>query len=207
VIAAVVLAAGRSERFGEPKQLVRLGGASLVRRAVGAAVDGGCIPVIAVLGSAAERVGRELVGSPARSVINDDWKAGLASSVRAGVAALDGESAVRAVLLLTCDQPLLDGAIVREILEAFDGAAGRIVACEYAGTVGVPALFERSRFPELADLSGERGASRILREHAADVVRVPWPGGAIDIDTPEDYERFRRGPAGCDRIRAGERES
>jgi molybdenum cofactor cytidylyltransferase len=77
---------------------------------------------------------------------------------------------------------------VRRIGERFDRAEGRIVACEYAGTIGVPALFERSLFPELLALSGSTGAKPVLEAHPTDVVRLPWPDGAKDIDRPEDLQ-------------------
>jgi molybdenum cofactor cytidylyltransferase len=82
---------------------------------------------------------------------------------------------------------LLTPDVIRELCDAFDGAEGRMVACEYAGTFGVPALFERSRFGELLQLKGDRGAKRVLARHPEDVLRVPWPDGAVDIDRPGDY--------------------
>jgi len=124
-------------------------------------------------------------------VVNDGWKEGMASSLRAGVAAAGDDPTVEAVLLLPCDQPKLDGRIVRRMLDAFDGAPTSLVACEYSGELGVPALFGRAHFLDLAALRGDHGARKLLRRPGLEVTRVDWPDGAIDIDTPEDYEAFR----------------
>jgi molybdenum cofactor cytidylyltransferase len=87
-------------------------------------------------------------------------------------------------------QPLLVPAVVRRLLAAFDGVPGRIVACAYAGARGIPTLFERALFPELLCLRGDCGARSILERHVDRAVAVPWPGGAVDVDRPEDYERL-----------------
>jgi molybdenum cofactor cytidylyltransferase len=93
-------------------------------------------------------------------------------------------------LLLCCDQPLITPAILATLVETFDGASGRIVACGYGGTAGIPALFERSRFDELCSRCGDRGAQDLLRRSPEHVVQVAWPEGAVDIDRVEEYERL-----------------
>jgi molybdenum cofactor cytidylyltransferase len=187
VIAAVILAAGESARLGRPKQLLPYRGRTLLRHVVECAAAGGCDPVLVVLGARADELLGELEGTRAHRVLNDAWRQGIGSSVRAGVAAVRREwPDSNAVLLLTCDQPRITADLVRRIGERFDRSDARIVACEYAGTVGVPALFGRSLFPELLALSGSTGAKPVLEAHATDVVGLPWPDGAIDIDRPED---------------------
>jgi len=194
VVAAVVLAAGGSRRLGRPKQLLRLAGRPLVRRVVDAAGAGGCGPVVVVLGAEAEAVRAALAGAAVESVDNERWSEGIASSIRAGIAFVERLSAVRAALLLSSDQVALDADVVRRMLGAFDGASGRMVACEYAGTIGIPALFERSRFGELALLAGEAGAKSLLLRHADAVVRLPWPAGAADVDEPRDCDALDPAP-------------
>lgn len=190
-IAAIVLAAGGASRFERPKQLLKVEGRSLIRRTVDAAVEAGCRPVVVVVGSEAERVRGELVAQPVELTLNPQWSAGLSSSVRAGIAALEDRwPAVRAALFLTCDQPRVTSRVLRKVCDAFDGAPGRMVACRYADTLGVPALFERARFEELQQLRGDVGAKALLRRHPDDVRPVSWPDGALDIDRPEDFERL-----------------
>jgi molybdenum cofactor cytidylyltransferase len=189
VIAAVVLAAGGSTRFGRPKQLLPYRGRSLLRHAVDCSIAGGCDPVVVVLGAQVEDLRPELEGTESRVVVNADWQQGLGTSVRAGVSAVQQTSA-RALLLLACDQPRITPAVVRDLRMRFEETGSRIVASAYAGTIGVPALFDRSLFAELLALNGVGGAKVILQAHTKDVDRVAWPDGAFDIDTPGDYEKL-----------------
>lgn len=187
MIAAVVLAAGGSSRLGRPKPLVREGGVSLVRRTVDAARDGGCDPVVVVVGGAADRVRVELSGLAVEIVENESWRAGQAGSVRVGVRALAGRDEIDGVMLLVCDQPRLDADVVRRLLAAWDGAIGRRVAARYANVCGVPAVFHREWFDRLQRLSGDRGARDLLRGEPG-TVAVDWPDGAYDVDRPEDLD-------------------
>jgi molybdenum cofactor cytidylyltransferase len=185
MIAAVILAAGASSRLGHPKQLVERDGQSLLRHTVACVVEGGCAPVLVVLAPDAPDIARfvaELAGLPVEIVENPRWREGQSASVRAGIAALAARPEIAAALLLVVDQPSLTVAVVRRLCGAFDGATGRIVASAYAGTLGVPAIFERSRFPDLMALAGDRGAKPLFVRHAADVRQVPWPAGALDVD-------------------------
>jgi molybdenum cofactor cytidylyltransferase len=187
LIAAVILAAGASARLGRPKQLLAYRGRTLLRHVVDCAAAGGCDPVLVVLGAHADAVRAELEETTAHAVRNDAWRQGVGSSVRAGVDAVQrGWQDASAVLLLTCDQPRLTPELVRRLRERFVRTAARIVACEYAGIVGVPALFARSLFPELLALPGPTGAKPVLQAHAREVVGFAWPDGAADVDTPED---------------------
>jgi len=187
MIGAVLLAAGGSSRMGRPKQLLRYRGSSLVRRAARAALDAGCAPLIVVLGAAAEPVRAELAGLPVETVVNAGWAGGVSGSIRLGVARLSLDPRpIRAAVLLACDQPRLDATVLARLMVAFDGRSGSRVACAYGDTVGVPALFERAWFPRLTRLGGDRGAKTLLAECPALLATVPWPEGAIDVDSPED---------------------
>ncbi len=192
MIAAVILAAGASSRFGSPKALLEFEGRTLLSRAVRCALDGGCDPVVLVLGSGARRCRDEAAGEPVQVVVNSDWGEGMGSSIRAGISALAGRTGIRGALLLTCDQPLLTSSLVADMRIAFEGFAAdsprSAVVCGYAGTRGIPALFGALLFASLERLRGDRGAKSVL-EHDADEVRViDWPDGAVDIDRPEDYD-------------------
>ena len=185
MIAAVVLAAGASSRLGRPKALVPFEGRPLIRVAVTAATDGGCRPVLVVLGSDAETIRQSVGDSAVQYVINEDWREGMASSIRAGIRAL-GAPAPDGVLLLACDQPHLTPDIVRELCGRFGQGGVSAVACAYAGTIGIPALFGRSRFDELLELRGDRGARSVLERNPECLATLDWPSGAFDVDRPQD---------------------
>lgn len=187
-IGALVLAAGGSSRMGRPKQLIEFRGRTLVRNATLAALRGGCRPVWVVLGAHAARVRREVADLEARIVVHRGFRAGLASSIRRGLAELRrGAESPEAVMLLLCDQPWLSGVVVRRLARAWLRAARHegitMAACEYSGTLGTPAVFAREEFPRLAALGGDRGAKALLLGSAKRVVRVSWERGAIDLDS------------------------
>ena len=183
MIAAVVLAAGASTRLGESKQLAMLGSETLLERAVRCARKAGCVPVIVVLGAVAvEIIARSRLGD-AVPVINDEWRDGMASSIRLGVRTLGIVAKdVEGVLLMTCDQP----ASTAEHLLALMGGQ-EMKASRYAGRNGVPAYFPEKHFGELMALTGDAGARSLLAQAAS----VEMQHGELDIDTAEDFARAR----------------
>jgi CTP:molybdopterin cytidylyltransferase MocA len=177
---AVVLAAGGSSRLGRPKQLLRHDGATLLERTVATALAAHLRRIVVVLGAHADAV-RASVRMPAECVENVNWQAGVASSIRVGLAALDSPDAV---LLLVCDQPRVSSAHLQALVRAAE--AGKIAASSYAGVIGVPAVFPKRWFGDLESLTGDRGARMLIREHADDTIVLPCPEAAFDIDTEAD---------------------
>ncbi|MDR3669725.1 MAG: nucleotidyltransferase family protein [Holophaga sp.] len=180
-IPAVILAAGASRRLGRPKQLVELEGESLLRRTVRAALAG-CAPVLVVVGARGEDMAAHLEGLPVTLVRNEAWEEGMASSLRAGIRALP--AGAEAVLFLVCDQPAVDGALVRRLLQVRREHPEAVVACGYAGARGTPSIFPAHCFAQLLELRGDRGARGLLAGAGVEV--VPFPEGDADVDYPED---------------------
>jgi molybdenum cofactor cytidylyltransferase len=182
-VAALVLAAGASTRLGSLKQLVVLGGETLLERAVRVAREAGCGPVVVVLGAeCAQVLGNSVLGD-AVPVVNDEWEEGMASSIRLGVRTLgvvakDAEG----VLLMTCDQPAVTAEHLRLLLGQVEVKASR-----YAKRNGVPAFFPKRYFDKLMALKGDAGARELLV--AAQYEELV--GGELDVDTVEDLERAR----------------
>jgi CTP:molybdopterin cytidylyltransferase MocA len=181
--AAVVLAAGASVRLGEPKQMVRLAGETLLERAVRTAREAGCRPVVVVLGASyVEILAYSQLGDVV-PVINDKWKQGMASSIQLGVRAL-GFVAKEAdgVVLMTCDQPAVTAEHLLALMKS-----GEATASSYAARRGVPAYLPANAFAQLMELCGDAGARDLLREAEA----VELAGGELDVDTAEDLNEAR----------------
>lgn len=189
--AAIVLAAGASTRLGRPKQLIALGGKSLLRRAAEAAVDAGASPVIVVLGSEAEALLPELAGLPVLPVTHPDWQQGMGSSLCCGVEALQAEApSVIAVLCMVCDQPKITSEHLRT-LWARHASSGRVIAVRHGNRAGVPAIFPAKYLPELARVNGDKGARSLLAGLSDEEIElVDLPEAAFDLDTLEDLTRL-----------------
>ena len=187
-LAIVVLAAGGSTRMGTAKQLLPLGGQSLLRRAAATAIATGCRPAVVVLGRDADAMRPELAGVDVTIVVNPDWPLGMGGSIRAGIASAASPE-VAGVVVTLCDQPHVDAAALGLLIDAF-ARTGRTVAARYAYTVGVPAVFGRAAFPALLALDPATGAKRLLA--GSDVMAVDLPAAAVDVDTPADYRRVCR---------------
>jgi molybdenum cofactor cytidylyltransferase len=196
-VAAIILAAGRSTRMGGPnKLLAELGGKPLVRTVTEQALASKAQSVIVVTGHQAEQVEKALHGLKVKFVRNPDFAEGLASSVKAGVAAV-ADSADGAVICLG-DMPLISSNLIDRLIEAFAPDRGHLIAVPVSDNRrGNPVLWSRRFFNELMALDGDIGARHLIARHSEAVAEVPVEGfGAfLDIDTPQTLEAARRGEA------------
>jgi molybdenum cofactor cytidylyltransferase len=189
-VAAIILAAGGSSRFGRPKQLEHVSGRSLVQNAVSAAIEARCYPVVLVIGNEGDRVAAEVAGNDVAIAKNPNWHDGIASSIRIGGQFLREKAPETAgAVLMVCDQPYVTSKILCELIYQWRATGKPIVASTYSKTLGVPALFGRSCFDELLRLDGDSGAKPIIFKDKARVEEVLFPEGAHDIDTEEDLGR------------------
>ncbi|HZG52481.1 MAG TPA: nucleotidyltransferase family protein [Pyrinomonadaceae bacterium] len=191
-VGAVILAAGSSSRMGSPKQTLQYRGESLLRRAALAALGAGCSPVIVVTGANAGLSRQELNGLAVREVLNTLWETGMASSIRAGVEGLvmANPNAAAAVLML-CDQPHVTAGVVSALVAAHRATGSPVVASTYGGSFGVPALFAGTLFAELTRFEGRSGAKEIIKRYASETHFLPFRGGELDVDTPDDFARLK----------------
>ena len=189
--AVMILAAGASARLGQPKQLLPFRGRSRLRHAAETALATSCRPVIVVLGALADKLRGELSGLPVTVAVNPQWSEGMSSTIRAGLKAFPPEGAgPDAVLIMLCDQPLIPAQFLERMVAVHQSSGAGIVAAKYGGQAGVPALFSRAYFSELAALSGSGGARQIIVKHTNETRRIPLPEAALDIDRPEDLKRL-----------------
>jgi molybdenum cofactor cytidylyltransferase len=194
-VSAVILAAGRSTRMGGPnKLLAELGGKPLVRIVTEQALASKAADVIVVTGHQAEQVEKALQGLRVKFVRNPDFAAGLASSVKAGIAAVP-QSADGAVICLG-DMPMISAHLIDRLIEAFAPDLGHLIAVPVSDNRrGNPVLWSRRFFQELMTLDGDIGARHLIERHAAAVAEVPVEGAGafLDIDTPQALAAVQRG--------------
>jgi CTP:molybdopterin cytidylyltransferase MocA len=147
-------------------------------------VDVAGAATIVVLGAYATELAPLLRHTPATVVINRDWREGIGSSIRTGVGRLP--AACSGVMVMLADQAAVTAEDLRRLVNAWKRQPDYVAAALYAGAVGVPAIFPRSRFSDLAELRGDLGARKLLQRNPDRLVRVPMESAALDIDTPED---------------------
>jgi len=188
-VGLVILAAGASVRMGRPKQLLLYRGRTLIRWAVETALASVCHPVVVVTGAHAELVKNELKHLPVLVADNGEWEKGMSSSIRIGTETLVATNGdLDGAVVMLCDQPFVTAAVVNALVEARFKTGKRIVASAYGEARGVPAFFGRQLFPEITALEANSGARQVIANHPDDVATVCFAEGAVDVDTPRDYE-------------------
>lgn len=192
-VAGVVLAGGGSSRMGQVKQLLDWQGKPFVRAVAETALAAGLSPVIVVTGADGERVGAACAGLEVRLVENPRWAEGQSTSVRAGVAALpiDPPDEVGAAVFLLADQPQVPVTLVEGLALEYARTLAPIVATLVEDRRANPVLFDRTVFPDLAQVSGDAGGRQVFSRHK--VAYFPWLDRRVgwDVDTMEDYQRLK----------------
>ena len=184
----VLLAAGSSSRLGKPKQLLIFEGNTMVGKMAEIALEV-TNKVVVVTGADGEKVKAGLNTFPVHTIQNNFFREGIASSIRIGLATLLKKfKDIESVIFIVCDQPFVSPGLLRALIEKKQQTNKIIIASEYEGTLGVPALFQRNFFEKLLTLKDDMVAKKIIYEHQGQVATINFPLGKIDIDTMEDYE-------------------
>jgi molybdenum cofactor cytidylyltransferase len=196
-VAAIILAAGKSTRMGEAKQLLRLGDSTVLGQTIENVRRSRVDEIVLVLGSSAEAIRRQLPISlleGLKVVINPAYAQGMATSLRAGLSALDAQ--VDAALIVLADQPFVRPQTLSQIAQLAHqhrSSRAQIVIPSYQGVRGNPVLLDRSVFAEVMALQGDVGCRAIFSSHTERtlMLEVEDEGILLDIDSHEDYERLR----------------
>jgi len=187
-VAGIILAAGASQRMGQPKPLLLWRGKSFICHVARTALDAGLAPVVIVIGAHADEVRSALADLPVEIVYNPNWAEGQSTSVQAGLQALPPETT--AAIFLLADQPRIPVELVRALMARHAQTQPPIVAPMIEGKRGNPVLFDYGVFPDLMSLQGDAGGRLIFSRYPA--AYVPWhdPNLLLDVDTFEDYEQL-----------------
>jgi len=198
MIPALVLAAGKSSRMGRTKALLPVGSSdeTFLHRIIRVLREGGADAVVVVIGgdAAAVRSSLPLDDAQISAVENPRYEEGQLSSLLVGLAAAEQRhDNVEAVMMTLVDLPLISAATVRAVRDAFLANPGApLVRPRRGARHGHPVIFNRSIFGELRRADPSTGAKPVVHAHAAEEVNVDVDdeGAFIDIDTPQDYDRF-----------------
>jgi len=187
--AGVVIAAGSSRRMGRPKQLLDVDGRPLLEVVVGHANASRLDEVLVVLGAAAEEIRSQVDFGRARVLINPEHATGMASSLRAGLAALDGD--VDLAMVILGDQPDVAGRLDR-LLELQEESGLPAAALSFGDLLHPPVVMRRELWGDLMALEGDIGCRAVIRARPALVARLPVAelNHPVDVDTPDDYRRL-----------------
>ena len=184
---AVVLAAGGSRRLGQPKQLLKRDGETLVHRAVRLALETKPQRVLLVVGGHAQAMRDAVADLDVEVVMNAGWEEGLASSVRAAAVALAGDQA--RCLLLACDQPALQHSHLQQLLEGAAVSASACAATVHGDALGIPVVVSAEMFQQARELVGDRGLRAVLQRLPRDSIH-PFEASELqfDLDTADDVQ-------------------
>ncbi|PWB89757.1 nucleotidyltransferase family protein [Methylocystis sp. MitZ-2018] len=192
-IAAVLLAAGASKRFGQDNKLLSdLGGKPLIRRVAEAVVCSG-VEIVVVTGCDRLLIEKALEGLPLRFAHNLNWESGMGSSIAVGINALGQQ--VEAAFVVPGDLPFLTSDLIKDLTAAFMESRGALITYTTTskGEQRNPVLWPRRFFASLAALSGSLGAKHLLQncDDSQKQALVLDEGAHIDIDVPTDLEAAR----------------
>lgn len=191
-IAGVILAAGGSTRYGQPKQLLDWKGEPFVRAVARTALGAGLSPVVVVTGANAEQVELAVQDLDVQLLNNQQWKSGQASSIRTAIGALHSKKAhqVGGAIFLLADQPQLTTSVIRALIEKHAEGLYPVVAPMVIDRRANPVLFDQATFPDLLTLEGDVGGRAIFHKYRVEY--LPWHDDRLllDVDTPEMYQRL-----------------
>jgi molybdenum cofactor cytidylyltransferase len=193
-VSAVILAAGTSTRMGQAKQLLPLGGTTVLARTIDNVRSAGLVEMVLVLGASAEAIRRQLPQSlleGLKVVVNQAYRQGMASSLREGLSALDPQTG--ATLIILGDQPFVRPQTLHQIIAGYHRSGAQIVIPSHQGKRGNPVLLSRSVFPEVMALEGDTGCRAIFSNHLDAILKVEVEdlGILLDIDNQDDYDRLK----------------
>jgi molybdenum cofactor cytidylyltransferase len=190
-VAAILLAAGRSERMGAFKPLLPFGNQTVLDSAIRTFQDAGISSIVVVCGWKASEIQKHLEGSDMILALNPDPSGDMGSSIACGVQELP--SSTDAVLISPADLPSIPTIVVTDVINAWQ-AGSRLVVPTWRSRGGHPVLVDRAYFSELLTLDPANGLRGLFSEHAAEVTRLPVNSEYIarDLDTWDDYRELHQ---------------
>lgn len=177
--------------MGKPKQLLPVAEDTLIELALKTAIEARVDDIYCILGANFKEIQSIVEKYSVEIVENKDWENGLGKSIAVGTSAiLKKEPQTEGILILLADQPWVDGSYLEKLISRFEDRPDAIIASDYGGFHGVPAIFAKAYFEQLQELEGDNGAKELLNSRKMPIISVKSPEKLDDIDTPADYEQF-----------------
>jgi molybdenum cofactor cytidylyltransferase len=187
----LLLAAGSSSRMGQPKMMLPYKGSTLLQHIIDEVKATKNTTLLVVTGCYHTLIEQALLHQQIPLINNEQWQAGMGSSIQTGMAyLLQHYPDASNILIMVCDQPFITENLLHQMMATKESTGKGIVACTYAGAIGTPVLFDKKYFNQLLLLQGASGAKKLVQQLEEDVAIVNFPAGAMDIDTPEEYEQL-----------------
>ncbi len=188
-IEVLIMAAGASRRLGQPKQLLKFKGETLIRKIIKEAHIANIGNITVITGHDRESIESEIADLNINIYYNKEWEEGLGASIRNGVKYILGNNLqTNAILLTMVDQPHVNAEHFKKLKNAYESGRSMIIASAYSGTFGVPILIDSFYFNMLSNLKGDVGGKKIFVNYLKNVVEIPFAKGKIDIDEQKDLK-------------------
>ncbi len=192
-IGVVILAAGSSSRLGYAKQLVEFKGKSLLQHAIDVSGLLDFDSKVLVLGARKDKIESEIDIKEFEVEMNENWEEGMSTSIRKGVLrSQELENELDHIVILLSDQPFVSKVRIEELIQVQLDKNSQATYSEYAGDIGVPAIFSAEVFHDLKELKGDQGAKKLIHDQNLDFEIVKFEMGNFDVDTAEDVELLKK---------------
>lgn len=190
-LVVLILAAGKSSRMGNIKQLLKIEGKTLIENAIETSMKIEKTSTLCVLGAHAAEIKKKVDLSNVDVTINKDYELGLSSSIISGIKHLQKQKKqFDGIFLLLADQPAIKVAYYQEMVALFSKEKKKIIASKYENGFGVPAIFPKSFIKNLLAIKGDKGAREFLQKNKKEILSPKTRVNLVDIDTPKEYETY-----------------
>ena len=190
-LAGLILAAGKSERMGGPKPLLRIFGKTFLENILDEALRSNLSDVKTILGYGADLILERLPQIRERVILNPDYESGQLSSIQTGIRSLE-ESNAEGVMLFLIDHPFVSRDLINTLIDCFSRWSNPIVIPSFQNRRGHPMIFGSEVFEDIMNAPLDQGAVAVVRKRQNRIlhVQVDEPGILVDLDTPEAYQQY-----------------
>jgi len=189
-IGGIILAAGASQRYGSPKQLLTWHGQPFIRHIARVALSSDLNPLLVITGSADVQVRAAVSGLSVNCVYNPEWQKGQSTSVIQAIGALP--NSIGAAIIMLVDQPQISVALLQSLIEIHKRTQSSIIAPQVDHKHVNPVLFDQRLFSKLLNISGDQGGRALFSSQKISWIDWIDPHAEFDVDTPEDYDQLIR---------------